>query len=89
MTDTTTLSGAEFQRHAGTDAQKWAVAFIQAFAQAEWDGEFLPADEQNGGLHTCPDCIAFVAHWLRDYAEARVAEEVGRVTARLVPRHDE
>ncbi len=24
MTDTTTMSGAEFQRHAGTDAQKWA-----------------------------------------------------------------
>ena len=27
--------------------------------------------------------------WFRDYAEVCVAEEVGRVTARLVPRHDD
>ena len=28
------------------------------------------------------------ARWFRDYAEVRVAEEVGRVTARLVPRQE-
>jgi hypothetical protein len=74
--DTTTLSGAEFQRHAGTDAQKWAEAFLAAYAQAD-------------GLHTDADRIAFVAGWFRDYAEVCVAEELGRVTGRLVPRHDE
>ena len=74
MTDTTTMSGAEFQRHAGTDAQKWAEAFMQAQAH---DG--LARD----------DAIALLARWFRDYADACVAEEVGRVTARLVPRHDE
>ena len=30
--DTTTMSGAEFHRHAGTDPQKWAEAFIAAYA---------------------------------------------------------
>jgi hypothetical protein len=74
--DTTTLSGAEFQRHAGTDAQKWAGAFIAAYAQAD-------------GLHTDADRIAFVAGWFRDFADACVAEEVERVTDRLVPRHDD
>ena len=29
--DTTTLSGAEFLRHVGTDPQKWAEAFSQAY----------------------------------------------------------
>ena len=32
--DTTTMSGAEFQRHAGTDAQKWAEAFLAAYVEA-------------------------------------------------------
>jgi hypothetical protein len=32
--------------------------------------------------------IGYLARWLRDYAEVRVAEEVGRVTARLVPRQE-
>jgi hypothetical protein len=31
---------------------------------------------------------AFTARWFSDYAEVRVAEEVGRVTARLVPRQE-
>ena len=73
--DTTTMSGAEFQRHAGTNTEQWAGAFIAAYAQAD-------------GLHTDADRIAFVAGWFRDYAEVRVAEEVGRVTARLVPRQE-
>ena len=29
--DTTTMSGAEFQRHVGTDPQKWAEAFQAAY----------------------------------------------------------
>ena len=75
--DTTTMSGAEFQRYAGTDPVKWAEAFVQAYNRA--------------GMHeaAAAESAAFTAHWLRDYAEVRVAEEVGRVTARLVPRHDE
>jgi hypothetical protein len=74
--DTTTLSGAEFQRHAGTDAQKWAEAFLNA---AEVDLSCKSNAER----------AAFTAQWFRDYADACVAEEVGRVTARLVPRHDD
>ena len=66
--DTTTMSGAQFQRHVGTDPVKWAEAFMQAQAH---DG--LARD----------DAIALLARWLRDYAEARVAEEVGRVTAAI------
>jgi hypothetical protein len=73
--DTATLSGAEFQRHVGTDAQKWAEAMLEATANA-----YTASKEER---------IALVARWFSDYAEVRVAEEVGRVTARLVPRHDE
>lgn len=29
--DTTTMTGAEFQRHVGTDPQKWAEAFQSAY----------------------------------------------------------
>ena len=77
MTDTTTMSGAEFQRHAGTDAQKWAEAFVAAYVR---DG----MAEASATGHA-----EYIARWFRDYAEVRVAEEVGRVTARLVPRHDD
>jgi len=74
--DTTTMSGAEFQRHAGTDPVKWAEAFVQAYNRA--------------GMHeaVAAESAAFTARWFRDYAEVRVAEEVGRVTARLVPRQE-
>ena len=78
MTDTTTMSGAEFQRHVGTDPQKWAEAFLAAYdARPECRTE--PTAER----------ARIPAQWFRDYAEVRVAEEVGRVTARLVPRHDD
>ena len=74
--DTTTMSGAEFQRHVGTDPEKWAEAFVAA-----WD--------RDGCYEMRRDArAAYAAHWLRDYAEVRVAEEVGRVTARLVPRQE-
>jgi hypothetical protein len=74
--DTTTMSGAEFQRHAGTDAQKWAEAFLAA------------ADVETG-CKSNAERVAFTARWFSDYAEMRVAEELGCVTARLVPRHDD
>ena len=32
-TDTTTMTGAEFRRHVGTDPHKWAEAFIAAYAK--------------------------------------------------------
>jgi hypothetical protein len=73
--DTATMSGAEFQRHAGTDAQKWAEAFLAA---ADVDTTCKSNAER----------AAFTARWFSDYAEVRVAEEVGRVTARLVPRQE-
>jgi hypothetical protein len=77
--DTTTLSGAEFQRHAGTDAQKWAGACYAAMRAPGVYGDSLDG----------PGRVAFLARWFSDYAEVRVAEELGRVTARLVPRHDD
>jgi len=64
MTDTTTMAGAQFQRTVGTDAEKWAAAFLAAYASAE-------------GLRTDADRTAFVTRWLRDFADACVAEEVG------------
>jgi hypothetical protein len=73
--DTTTMSGAEFQRHAGTDAQKWAVAFLAA------------ADVETG-CKSNAERAAFTAAWFRDYADACVAEEGRWVTARLVPRQE-
>ena len=73
--NTTTMSGAEFQRHAGTDAQKWAEAILAA---ADVDTTCKSNAER----------AAFTARWFRDFADACVAEEVGRVTARLVPRQE-
>ena len=67
MTDTTTLSGAQFRREVGTDPAKWAEAFVAAYAAA--------ADE---GLRADADRTAFAAAWLRDYADACVAEAVRR-----------
>ena len=66
--DTTTMTGAEFQRHAGTSAARWAEALVAAY-----DRE---------GVHKEPReaRALFVEGWLRDYAEVCVAEEVGRVT---------
>jgi hypothetical protein len=78
-TDTTTMTGAEFQRHAGTDAHKWAEALDQALRQQHELQPYLSATERT----------TLLAQWFRDYAEVCVAEEVGRVTARLVPRHDD
>ena len=76
MTDTTAMSGAQFQRHVGTDPEQWAGAFLAAYAKAE-------------GLHTEADRLAFVTSWFRDAQDAAVAEAVRAETAslgRLVPR---
>lgn len=51
------LSGAQFQRLVGTDPERWAAAFLGAYAQAE-------------GVRTDADRQAFVAQWFRDFAEA-------------------
>jgi hypothetical protein len=69
------MTGAEFQRHVGTDPAKWAEAFLSVYH----DSEFIrtPADRQ-----------ASVAKWFRDFADACVAEELGRVTAPIVAGRD-
>jgi hypothetical protein len=86
--DTTTLSGAEFQRHAGTDAEKWAEALFDALYYGEKEaGTAVERAARKKGWRE--EHIALAARFLRDYAEVCVAEEVGRVTARLVPRHDD
>ena len=77
MTDTTTMTGAQFRRHTGADPEMWAGAFLAAYAQAGADG-----------VRTDADRLAFVAQWFRDAMEAAVAEAVARDTAavgRLVP----
>jgi hypothetical protein len=70
MTDTTTMTGAEFRRHVGTDPERWAEAFLSVYH----DSEFIrtPADRQ-----------ASVAKWFRDFADACVAEAVRHETAAI------
>jgi hypothetical protein len=58
--DTTTLSGAEFQRHAGTDALKWAKAFLAA------------ADVETG-CKSNAERAEFTAKWFRDAMDAAAA----------------
>ena len=53
--DTTTMSGAEFQRHVGTDAAKWAEAFIRSNSTEMPEHEIL-------------ERVAYVAPWFRDFA---------------------
>jgi len=66
--DTTPLSGAGFQRLVGTDPAKWAEAFVRAY--------------DRDGMHEAGSAerAAYAMRWFSDYAEVRVAEEVGRVT---------
>ena len=63
MTDTTTLTGAQFRREVGADPEKWAAAFLAAYAKAE-------------GVRTDADRLAFVAGWMRDAMDAAVAQAV-------------
>ena len=74
--DTTTLSGAEFHRHVGTDPEKWAEAYLAAY------------DHEDVAGQGAAERLRYTCAWFRDFAEVRVAEEVGRVTARLVPRQE-
>ena len=70
--DTTTMTGAEFQRWAGTDAAKWAEAFFNSAAAG---GECKNSAER----------IAFIARWFRDYAEVKVAEALRGETDSACP----
>jgi len=61
--DTTTLTGAQFRREVGADPERWAAAFLAAYAQAE-------------GVRTDADRLAFVTGWMRDAMNAAVAQVV-------------
>jgi hypothetical protein len=63
--DTTTLTGAQFREHVGSDPVKWAKAFLAAYTSAD-------------GLRTDTDRAVFVAGWFDDAMEAAVAEAVRR-----------
>jgi len=57
--DYTVMSGAEFQRSVGVCPEKWAAAFLAAYAAADH-------------VRTDADRLAFVASWLRDAMMAAV-----------------
>jgi hypothetical protein len=65
--DTTTMTGAEFMRHVGTDPHKWAEAFIAAHDEA-----FVP--DGDGLRSETAERVDAAAKWFRDYAEVKVAE---------------
>ena len=67
--DTTSMTGAEFQRHVGADPTEWAEAFLAVYDEAflrEGDDPLIDREERAG----------FTAAWFRDYGEACVAEAV-------------
>ena len=55
--DYTTMSGAQFQRAVGADPERWAAAFLAAYAAADC-------------VRTDADRQAFVAGWLRGAMDA-------------------
>ncbi len=57
MTEDHPMSGAQFARYVGTDPEKWAEQFLQAYAQAD-------------AVRTDADRQAFVAHWFADAMDA-------------------
>ena len=57
--DTITMTGAEFQRHVGTDARKWAEAFWQDF-------------DSRGDRADHAGTVVLLANWFRDFAEVCV-----------------
>ena len=65
--DYSTLSGGQFANAVGDDPEKWAAAFIAAYAKAE-------------GVQSDAARQAFVAGWFRDAQQAAVNAELGRVT---------
>ena len=56
MSDTA-MSGAEFQREAGDDAEKWAARFLAAYTSSD-------------AIHTDADRLEFVAQWFADAMDA-------------------
>jgi predicted oxidoreductase len=63
--DTTTLTGAQFQREVAADPEKWAGAFLAA-----------AGSEQRDRLPTEADRLAFTTQWFRAAMDAAVAEAV-------------
>ena len=59
--DTTTMTGAEFMRHVGTDPQKWAEAFWREF-------------DLRGDRADHAGTVVLLASWFADYAEVKIAE---------------
>ena len=57
LDDDQPLSGAQFARQVGTDPEKWAQRFIDAYTVAV-------------GLRSDIDRLAFVTSWFRDFGEA-------------------
>ena len=53
------MSGAQFQREVGADAEKWAARFMAAADAYE-------------GTRSDADRLAFVASWFRDAMDAAV-----------------
>jgi hypothetical protein len=53
MTDTTTLTGAQFRREVGADPEKWAEAFVRSTAGEMSDAEIL-------------ERASWVTPWFRD-----------------------
>jgi hypothetical protein len=79
MTDTTSMTGAEFREHVGTDAAKWADACFAAMRAHAASGDVLDG----------PSRAAFLAQWFRDYGEAvrsEAAREAISVCCSLPPR---
>ena len=54
--DTTTLTGAKFLRHAGTDAEKWAEAFWQAYSREERERPETERQQKSHGLGAFVHC---------------------------------
>jgi hypothetical protein len=69
MTDTTSMTGAQFRREVAADPEKWAGAFLAAYTKAE-------------GLHTEADRLAFVTSWMRDAMDAAAKNGIWKISAR-------
>ena len=60
MTDTTSMTGAQFRREVAADPEKWAGAFLAA------------ASEQRDGPAHEADRLAFTTQWFRAAMDAAV-----------------
>ena len=78
--DTTTMSGAEFQRHVGTDAAEVGRG-VHCSVNSAAIGLSLPIRDEH---------VDYAARWFRDYAEVCVNAAVRDETeqAMRAPRHE-